>query len=68
MTALDYFFSSVIQFGSPGPVRADGSNEFSHINRFMNQIDDTVRFHAGKSVLNQRIERHWKDVFAKVIS
>ena len=68
MTALDYFFSSVIEFGIPGRVRADGGNEFSHIKRFMNQIDDTVRFHAGKSVHNQRIERHWKDVFAKVIS
>ena len=67
ITAFNFFSSSVVEFGVPGRVRADGGREFTHIKRFMNQIDDTERFYAGKSVHNQRIERHWRDVFTKVI-
>ena len=67
ITALNFFVSSVLEYGVPGRIRIDGGYEFNHVERFMNEIDGTKRCIRGKSVHNQRIERLWRDVFTKVL-
>ena len=68
ITALNFFFSSVMEYGVPGRIRIDGGYEFNHVERFMNEIDGTKRCIRGKSVHNQRIERLWRDVFTKILA
>ena len=69
ITALEYFFSSVLEYGVPGRIRVDGGSEFNHIEKFMNDLDGSKRCIRGKSsVHNQRIECLWRDVFTKVLS
>ena len=68
-TALTFLFSGVRQFGIPSRLRVDGGNEFEHVKNFMNIVNGNNRNSAisGKSVHNQRIERLWRDVYAKVL-
>ena len=56
------------EYAVPGRVRTDGGKEFNHVETFMNELDGSRRCIRGKSVHNQRIERLWRDVFAKVLS
>ena len=66
---LNDFIRGVEKYGVPSRVRADKGGEFVHINSLMEEINGPNRgsFMAGKSVHNIRIERLWRDVFAKVL-
>ena len=68
-TALSVFLGSLREFGVPGKIRIDGGSEFSHIKRLMIHLNGDRRGSAivGESVRNQRIERLWRDVFAKIL-
>ena len=54
ITAMNFFFSSVMKYGVPGRIRVDGGGgggegtEFVHIEKFMNGIDETTRCIRGK--------------------
>lgn len=67
--ALQFFISGIRQWGLPSRIRLDRGSEYNECHRFMEWQMGADRGSAirGKSVHNQRIERLWRDVYAKVL-
>ena len=68
-TALRFFIDSIIEYGVPSRVRADGGSEFNNIYFIMHKLngDNSRNLIRGSSVHNQRIERLLRDVFTKAL-
>eukprot|EP00794_Sanderia_malayensis_P004922 gene4922-5569_t len=69
LTALRIFITGLREFGVPSRIRTDGGSEYNFVRGLMDAINGEGRGSAivGRSVHNQRIERLWRDVFAKVL-
>eukprot|EP00794_Sanderia_malayensis_P007519 gene7521-8352_t len=69
ISALRVFITGIRNFGVPSRIRVDGGSEFSFVRGLMNSLNGDNRHSAieGSSVHNQRIERLWRDVYAKVL-
>ena len=66
---MRFFIDSIREYGVPSRVCADGGSELKHINFLMDKLSGDNRRNLiwGSSAHNQRIERLWRDVFAKVL-
>jgi hypothetical protein len=64
-----FFLRGIHQWGTPSRVRTDHGGEFVLVRRFMRDTlgEDRGSAIEGRSVHNQRIERLWRDVYAKVL-
>ena len=69
ISALRVFITGLRNFGVPSRIRVDGGSEFNFARGLMNLLNGDNRNSAltGSSVHNQRIERLWRDVYAKVL-
>lgn len=69
ISALRVFITGLRNFGVPSRIRVDGGSEFNFVRGLMNLLNGDNRGSAltGSSVHNQRIERLWRDVYAKVL-
>ena len=69
ITALRVFIAGMRNFGVPSRIRVDGGCELNFARGLMNLLNGDNRNSAltGSSVHNQRIERLWRDVYAKVL-
>ena len=67
---LSDFITGIRERGIPSRIRLDKGGEFAHIKDLMVAVngDQHNSWIAGKSVHNIRIERLWRDVFAKVMN
>ncbi len=67
-TVLDGFLEGVDQWGLPSRVRSDRGGENVLVSVYMNGVRGINRgsMLMGKSTANQRIERHWSDVWTMV--
>lgn len=69
ISALRVFIAGLRNFGVPSRICVDGGSEFNFARDLMNLLNGDNRNSAltGSSVHNQRIERLWRDVYAKVL-
>ncbi|XP_014673007.1 PREDICTED: uncharacterized protein LOC106813386 [Priapulus caudatus] len=65
-----FFLCGVQQYGLPSRVRVDDGGEYMEVRRYMEREMGQGRGSVivGTSVHNQRIERMWRDVYAKVLA
>ena len=66
---LQFFLLAIQRYSLPSRIRTDEGGEYAHVRRFMERQMGDNRGSAlvGRSVHNQRIERLWRDVYAKVL-
>ncbi|XP_046873675.1 uncharacterized protein LOC124466058 [Hypomesus transpacificus] len=68
-TVLSHFVRATCQYGVPSRVRSDCGGENTLVALLMTLLNGQGRGShiTGRSVHNQRVERHWRDVFIQVI-